>query len=161
MFEFELPLPSLVEQTPTGAPLEVLLDGQRRVSMRCATGEDLRQWRAARPRSRDEAVATMIATLRIDGTVGPEDNPALAEAISARDPLVDFSVACECPVCGVRQRCRSTSKLWSFAGSTRGSARWWARSTGWPRATVGRKPKCWPSPPSRRARYLALIDAER
>jgi hypothetical protein len=161
MFEFELSLPSLVEQASTASPLEVLLDGQRRVSMRCATGEDLRRWRAAGPRSRHEAIATMIATLRIDGTVGPDDNLALAEAISARDPLVDFSVACDCPACGVMQSLPvdlegvALRQLDARQRALLEDVHRLASRYGWTEAEV------LAIAPSRRARYLALIDAER
>jgi hypothetical protein len=160
MFEFELSLPALVEMIPPGTPLEVVLEGDRRVSMRCAVGEDLRQWRAARPSSRDEAVATMISTLMIDGTAGPEDNQALAEAISARDPLVDFSVACACPICGVSQAVTVDleaivlGRLDARQRALVGEVHRLASRYGWTEAEV------LALPPSRRARYLALIEAE-
>jgi hypothetical protein len=161
LFEFELPLPALVALTSTGTPLEVLLDGERRVSMRCAIGEDLRQWRAARPRSRVEAIATMVATLRMDGTVGPEDNQALAEAMSARDPLVDFSVACACPMCGATQSVTVDleavvlGRLDARQRALVSDVHRLASQYGWTEGEV------LAIPPSRRARYLALIDAER
>jgi hypothetical protein len=160
-FEFELSLSSLAELTSTGVPLEVVLDGQRRVSMRCAIGEDLRQWRAVRPRSRGEALAMMISTLRIDGTIEPEDNLALAEAISASDPLVDFSVACECPACGASQRVPVDleavvlGRLDARQRALVGEVHLLASRYGWTEAEV------LAIAPSRRARYLALIDAER
>jgi hypothetical protein len=161
MFEFELSLPSLVDLTSAGAPLDVVLDRQRRVSVRCAVGEDLRQWRAARPRSRHEAIVRMISTLRIDGTIEPDDTLALAEAISARDPLADFSVACACPVCGASQsvpvdlEAVVLDRLEARQRALVGEVHLLASRYGWTEADV------LAIAPSRRVRYLALIDAER
>jgi hypothetical protein len=161
MFEFELSLSALFELSSTATPLEVILDGGRRVSMRCAIGDDLRQWRAARLQSRDDALAKMISTLTMDGAVGPEDNQALAEAISTRDPLVDFSVTCACPVCGVSQNVTIDleavvlGRLDARQRELVGDVHRLASRYGWTEAEI------LAIPPSRRARYLTLIDADR
>lgn len=98
-FEFELPLTLMTEQAPGSDPVQVVLDGGRLVSLRRANGQDLREWRKQRMASRGEAVAAMLENLLVDGQAMLEDEPALAKALSALDPLVAFTVSCACPVC--------------------------------------------------------------
>ena len=97
--------------------------------MRRPTGDDLRA--LALPRGRRRATrrcALMLDALVIDGTVGADDEAALARRHCRADPLVDFRVACACPACGARQtRWRSTSKRWRLRRLRRAAARAAAR----------------------------------
>lgn len=100
-FGFELPLDAL----PAGgdvppSSIEVRVEDDRRLAVRLPTGDDLRQWRAARPASREQAVRLMLDTLLLDGELRPADEAAVSAAIASHDPLVDFSVSCTCPACG-------------------------------------------------------------
>lgn len=98
-FEFELPLPELVDSAGATMQLRVALDATRCVTLRRPTGDDLRAWRNQHFASRDEAVRTMLATLLLEGQLGPDDEARLSEAIAALDPLVAFAVDCACPAC--------------------------------------------------------------
>ena len=160
-FEFELPLAALIEQPSSVEPLQIVLDGERRLSMRRATGEDLRRWRAARPRSRREAVTAMIEALRLDGAALPEDEAVLADAISAHDPLVAFTVACQCPACGAGQalpvdlEAVVLARLGARQRALLGEIHQFASHYGWTESEV------LAIAPSRRMRYVALIEGER
>jgi len=102
-FDFDLPLRSLPGPAAGIGPLRIRLGDERVVTMRCPTGEDLRRWHAARPRSRPEAVRLMLDSLVVSGQVKPDDEAAVSASIASIDPLVDFSVSCSCPACGSRQ----------------------------------------------------------
>src|SRR5262245_42859493 len=98
-FEFVFPLLSLPGGTPDDRPLHVPLDNQRTVTVRRPTGDDLRRWRDLEAASRADALRAMLDSLVIAGPVRPEDEAAVSASISAIDPLVDFAVSCQCPVC--------------------------------------------------------------
>jgi len=99
-FEFELPLHGLPQaKTDDDDTIAVTLGPQRRVRLRLPRGDDLRRWRAARPATRVDAVRTMCASLLVEGEVDERDEGAIAAAIAAHDPLVDFTVTCTCPAC--------------------------------------------------------------
>ena len=160
-FEFDLPLAALVDQTPDVGPVQVALAGERSVWMRRPTGHDLRAWRVARPASRQEAVAAMLEALVPDGPVMPEDEPALAHAIAAMDPLVAFTVSCHCPVCGagtevpVDLEGLALARLAARQRALLREVHQLASRYGWTESEV------LAVAPARRARYLALIEDER
>jgi hypothetical protein len=160
-FEMELPLAALVDQTQDPVPLTVVLPENRTVSLRRPTGEDLRNWHGARYASRQEAVAAMIGALVIDGPVTPADEPALAEALSASDPLVAFTVSCTCPVCGVENdvlvdlESIAIARLDARQRALLQEVHRLASHYGWTES------EALAIPPARRARYLALIEDAR
>jgi len=160
-FEMELPLAALVDQAQSPVPLTMVLPENRTVSLRRPTGEDLRHWQGARYASRQEAVAAMIGALVIDGPVTPADEPALAEALSAWDPLVAFTVSCHCPVCGIENDVQLDLESVVLARlDTRQRAllqdvHRLASHYGWTESEV------LAIAPARRARYLALIEDAR
>jgi hypothetical protein len=160
-FELELNLSAILDQSSHDDPLPVALDGERRVLLRRATGDDLRRWRAVEPQSRDEAVAVMIATLCVDGTASPDEATTLAAAIEAHDPLVAFTVACQCPACGVRQKqpidleAIVLSRLRVRQRDLVREVHTLASQYGWTESEV------LAIAPSRRARYLELIEGGR
>jgi hypothetical protein len=103
-FELDLPLDLLVAQSPQESLIEVALEEGREVVLRRPTGEDLRVWRTHAEAHRTAPVQTMLDALCIRGVVRTEDAKLIDEAMSARDPLVDFSVLCRCPACGADNR---------------------------------------------------------
>ncbi|MGH8581316.1 MAG: hypothetical protein ACREWG_00710 [Gammaproteobacteria bacterium] len=160
-FEMELPLAAIVEQTQDSVPLKVVLPDQRMVTLRRPTGEDLRSWHRAHYVSRQEAVAAMIGALVIDGQVTPSDEPALAEALSAWDSLVAFTVSCQCPVCGVENGVQvdlesiAIARLDARQRALLQDVHQLASHYGWTESEV------LAIAPARRARYLALIEDAR
>ncbi len=160
-FEMELPLAALVDQAQTSVPLKVVLPDKRMVSLRRPSGEDLRNWHSARYASRREAVAAMIDALVVDGPATPADEPVLAEALSAWDPLVAFTVACQCPVCGVDNDVQvdlesiALARLDARQQALLQDVHQLASHYGWTESEV------LAIAPARRARYLALIEDTR
>lgn len=160
-FEMELPLAALVDPAQSPVPLTVVLSENRTVSLRRPTGEDVRNWQGARYASRQEAVAAMIGALVLDGPVMPADEPALAEALSAWDPLVALTVSCQCPACGVENEVQIDLESIALARlDTRQRAllrevHQLASHYGWTESEV------LAIAPARRARYLALIEDAR
>jgi len=160
-FEMELPLAALVDQAQDSVPLKVVLPENRTVSLRPPTGEDLRHWHGARYASRQEAVAAMIGALVIDGPVTSADEPALAEALSAWDPLVAFTVSCQCPVCDVDNDVQvdlesiALARLDARQRALLQDVHQFASHYGWTESEV------LAIAPARRARYLALIEDTR
>jgi hypothetical protein len=158
-FEFAVPLLSL-PGTADQTPLHVRLDDQRTLTMRQPTGEDLRRWRAAEPRSRADALGVMLDSLVLAGAVAPGDEAALAASISAMDPLVDFSVSGHCPACGAPNEVAIDLELIALerlAGrqtALLNEVHRFASSYGWTESEV------LAVPPSRRARYLRLIEEQ-
>ncbi|QQZ39408.1 hypothetical protein IF690_15160 [Pseudomonas sp. SK3(2021)] len=158
MFEFELPLHGLVVGADETTPIRVLLDGQRVVTLRRPTGGDLRQWRAARPASRAEAVRMMLDTLLLDGQVRPRDEARLAESIAAADPLVAFAVSCNCPACGATNEvpvdldATALARLGAHQQALLRAIHGLASHYGWSESQV------LAIPPARRAQYLAFIE---
>lgn len=160
-FEMELPLAALVDQAQDSVPLKVVLPENRTVSLRPPTGEDLRHWHGARYASRQEAVAAMIGALVIDGPVTSADEQALAKALSAWDPLVAFTVSCQCPVCDVDNDVQvdlesiALARLDARQRALLQDVHQLASHYGWTESEV------LAIAPARRARYLALIEDTR
>jgi hypothetical protein len=164
-FEVELPLHELAARAPdakaSDTPLRVDLPGGRSASLRLPTGNDLRDWATLPHAGCADAIAAVIASLRIDGeprSGDAGDAAALAEAIAAHDPLVAFSVASTCPACGaedelpvdleglaLRQLAQRQQRL--VVQVHRLASRY-----GWT------EQQALALPPGRRERYLALID---
>lgn len=161
MFGFDLPLRQLADSAPAGDPVRIGLGAGRTVTLRRPTGEDLRRWRAAAPATREAGVALMIGTLLVEGDGGPEDETALAHALAALDPMVDFTVACDCPDCGAGNDVAldlEALALGRLAASQRAlleQVHLCATHYGWTEAQV------LAIPPARRARYLDMIGDER
>lgn len=159
-FEFELPLHALVAGAGDAGPIRVSLDGQRSVTLRRPTGDDLRQWRAARPASRAEAVRMMLDTLLLDGQVQPQDEARLAESITAADPLVAFAVSCHCPACGAANEvpidldAAALARLGARQRALLHEVHCLASHYGWTESEV------LAIPPARRAQYLAFIESQ-
>ncbi len=160
-FEFALPLGVLAAEPEEDAPIPVMLGPARRAMVRRPTGEDLRRWRAARPSTREAAVRAMLDALSIEGTLGVEDAPAVADALAANDPLVDFSVACRCPACdamnevAVDLEALALRRLYARQDALLATVHRLASHYGWTESEVLAVPA------RRRARYLALIEEER
>lgn len=160
-FEFALPLGALPEAGPVMESLRVSLSGGRTITLRLPTGENLRQWRMARPATRSQAVGMMLGTLLLEGDAGPADEAELSAALAALDPLVDFTVACPCPDCGVLNEvvldleALALSRLAARHTALLTQVHRCATQYGWTEAQV------LAVPPARRARYLALIEDAR
>jgi hypothetical protein len=101
-FGFELQLEPLVTQAAGDDPIDIALDDNRLVSLRRPTGEDQRAWRASLDPACSDAIPAMLQSLLLRGEPRVGDVVAIARAMSERDPLVDFSVACHCPACGAQ-----------------------------------------------------------
>ncbi len=158
-FEFALPLQGLPGGEADPGPIRLRLDDRRSLTMRRPTGDDLRRWRAAQPASRAQALRLMMDSLLPSGEVAPEDEAAVSAAITALDPLVDFSVACRCPACGasndvaVDLETLALARLVERQRALLHEVHRFASHYGWS------EPEVLAVPPARRARYLALIEA--
>jgi hypothetical protein len=108
-FEIELPLNAMLESarnTP-GELLPFILPQGHSLALRRPTGHDQAAWRTLRPRSRAEALQTIVRSLVVTGEWPIEaETPAfaptldaLAEAMEDFDPLVSFRVHTQCPHC--------------------------------------------------------------
>lgn len=158
-FEFELPLLSLADLGVADSGAEqVRLGDERAVAVRRATGEDLRRWRAERPASTEEALRLMFDALVLEGDVVSADEPLLSAAIADADPLVDFSVACSCPACGVHETVEvdleslALSRLMKRQSLLLREVHQFASRYGWTESQV------LAVPPARRAQYLSLME---
>ncbi|WP_375738694.1 hypothetical protein [Pseudomonas boanensis] len=157
-FEFELPLQPLAASAGETGPIQVELDGQRSVTLRRPTGGDLRQWHAAMPASRAEAVRMMLDALLQDGQVQPDDEVRLAELVAEADPLVAFTVSCQCPACGAANEvpidldATALTRLRARQRALLIEVHCLASHYGWTESDV------LAIPPARRAQYLALIE---
>lgn len=157
-FEFELPLALLLKAAREDEWVRVSLPGGREVSLRRPCGQDLSDWRRLQPASRREAVTAMLDSLLIEGQATTEDEPALAEAMARLDPLVAPSVSCACPVCGSPNEVTVDIEdlvLGRLDRRQRGLLRevhLLASRYGWSEAEV------LTIPPTRRSRYLAMIE---
>jgi hypothetical protein len=157
-FEFAFPLLSLPGATADDGPLQVRLDDGRTLTMRRPTGDDLRCWRDATPASRIDALRMMLDSLVLGGRVAPGDEGALSASISAMDPLVDFGVSCHCPACGapnevtIDLEVMALERLAARQAALLYEVHRFASSYGWTESEV------LTVPPSRRARYLRLIE---
>lgn len=161
LFEFMLPLHRLTtEHDFDDTPITATLAGGSLVSVRRPTGEDLQRWRDARPASRAQAIEWMLDTLVVAGECTIEDEPMVTAALTERDPLVDFTVACQCPACGVAIDVAidledlALRRLTARQRALQQQVHELASHYGWTEAEV------LAVPPSRRARYLALIEGE-
>jgi hypothetical protein len=156
-FEFELRLRSLPRGTAEVGPLRVQLEGERALTMRRPTGDDLRRWRDAKPGSRDEALRLMLDSLVITGQPRSDDEAAVSASIATMDPLVDFTVSCQCPACGALSEVAidleavALARLVSRQRALLQEVHWFALHYGWTESEVLAIPQ------ARRARYLALI----
>jgi hypothetical protein len=159
-FEFAFPLLALPGGAADESPLHLRLDDDRTLTMRRPTGEDLRRWRAAAPAARTEALRMMLDSLVIAGPVVTGDEAALSASISAMDPLVDFGVSCHCPACGAPNEVAidleaiALDRLAALQVALLYEVHRFASSYGWTESEV------LAVPPSRRARYLQLIEAQ-
>jgi hypothetical protein len=157
-FEFAFPLLSLPGATADDGPLHVGLDDGRTLTMRRPTGDDLRRWRDATPASRIDALRMMLDSLVLGGRVAPGDEGVLSASISAMDPLVDFGVSCHCPACGapnevtIDLEVMALERLAARQAALLYEVHRFASSYGWTESEV------LTVPPSRRARYLRLIE---
>jgi hypothetical protein len=155
---FEVALPFAALQAGPAQPVPCMLPGSREVSLRLATGDDLRRWRDAGAQSGEDALGLMIRSLLLSGEAGIDDEPALAEAIAAQDPLVDFGVSCRCPACGTDQElgidleAQALSRLAALQRALLREVHVFASHYGWTEREVLALPA------ARRARYLALIE---
>jgi hypothetical protein len=160
-FEFTLPLLSLAGGAADDSPLHVQLDDERTLTMRRPVGEDLRRWRDARPVSRAAMLRVMLDSLVLAGRVGPEDEAGVSASISVMDPLVDFAVSCQCPACGAPNEVAldlevlALERLANRQSALLQEVHRFALSYGWTESEV------LAVPPSRRARYLTLIEERR
>lgn len=160
VFEFELPLHGLPGAASGAEPIRLQLEDRRALTMRRPTGDDLRRWRAAQPASHRQALQLMLDSLLLDGDATADDEAAIASAISALDPLVDFSVACRCPACDSPNEVAvdlETLALRRLAARQRmllHEIHQLASHYGWTESQV------LAVPPRRRARYLALIEGQ-
>ncbi|MDM0004338.1 hypothetical protein QTI51_01820 [Variovorax sp. J22G73] len=173
-FEIELPLGELAARAPdapeapdspgssnsttSNVPLRLALPGGRSASLRLPTGNDLRDWATLPHAGSADAIAAVIASLRIDGDLQPGDAAALAEGIAAHDPLVAFSVASTCPACGAEDELPvdleglALQKLAQHQQRLVMDVHRLASRYGWT------EQQALAVPPRRRERYLALID---
>ena len=155
-FEFALPFAALQTAQPQAGPVRIVLDGERSVALRLPTGCDLRRWRAAPPSTR----GALLADLRVDGELRPADEAPLSEAMARHDPLVAFTVACRCPACDAAQQVEvdleglALARLGAQQRALLHEVHRLASRYGWTEAQV------LAVAPPRRARSLALIDAE-
>jgi hypothetical protein len=157
-FEVELPIGTIARAGATTGTLTVRLAGDRVVAMRLPTGDDLRRWREARPHSQAAALRLMLDSLVLDGEIGPDDEAAVQDRIADSDPLVDFSVSCRCPACGVPSEMHvdlealALVRLFTRQRALLHEVHRFATHYGWSEADVLAVPA------ARRARYLALIE---
>jgi hypothetical protein len=160
-FEFTLPLLSLPGGTASDSPLQVQLEDERTLTMRRPVGEDLRRWRDAQPGSRAAMLRVMLDSLVLAGQVESEDEAAVSAAISTMDPLVDFAVSCQCPACGAPNEVAidleglALERLANRQTALLQEVHRFALSYGWTESEV------LAVPPSRRGRYLRLIEEQR
>ena len=159
-FEFALSLRALLESPHDAACIEAPLDGDRRVRLRRATGDDLRQWRVLTLDSRAQATRTMLDSLLLEGEVRVEDVPRLARTLAECDPLVALSVLCPCPACGadndipIDLEAVALARLERHRRALLQEIHALASRYGWTEAEILALPR------ARRAHYMALIESE-
>lgn len=157
LFEFELPLRGLPEADSSFVALQL---GERRVRLRLPLGSDLRDWHAAGPATRAQALDLMFASLLVEGELAAGDEATVAAAVAAHDPLVDFSVSCHCPGCGepaevaVDLEGLALRRLARAQRALLQEVHLLASQYGWTEAEV------LAVPPARRAQYRALIEEQ-
>ena len=152
-FEFDLSLAQLVAGQDFQPLLTVEVHGQP-ISLRRATGADLREWRAAP----SVDAQRMLNSLLLEGDVAVEQLSELSAAIAQADPLAAFAVACQCPGCGADREvdidldAAALSRLQQRQRALLRDIHTLARHYGWSEAQV------LAIPATRRAQYLALIE---
>lgn len=157
-FEIELEHEALAGFGAAAAQLQLPREGAEPLTLRLPTGEDLRAWRGLPPAAHDAAAHTMLERLCVAGTPLPGDFAAAAAALAQADPLVSFSVACNCPSCGAEAEPEvdlESLALQRLAARQRGllhEVHALASHYGWTEAEV------LAVPPARRAKYLELIE---
>jgi len=157
-FGFTLPLRELSAQVPRAETWHVSVAEGHRITLRWPTGRDLLRWRAARPATREQALAMMLDDLVLDGRPTADDAAVIAQALADSDPLVVLTVAAECPACGHTQDVAVDVEglvLLHFSQQQRVllyDVHRLATRYGWTEAEVLNVP------PARRALYLSLID---
>ena len=159
-FEYALPLQALARSGADASPMHIQLGDSRVLTMRRPTGADLRRWREAPAASRAEAVRLMLDTLILSGEAGEDDEATVSASVAAVDPLVDFTVACQCPACGVPNEVAvdlealALSRLGARQRSLLQEVHRFASHYGWTEAEVLAVPAF------RRARYVALMEQQ-
>ena len=101
-FEFAVSLDELLDSTLAATPpasASRVVDG-RTMTIRPATGADLRNLRASSPADRDGAVRMLLDALVVEGQVNVSNERIIGDIAAELDPLVDFAAACACPACG-------------------------------------------------------------
>lgn len=160
-FEFELPIAALSDSVPQGDTVQVRLKDELSIVLRRPNGRDLSEWRNLRPPSRRAAIEAMLGSLVVEGHASHEDELALAEALSAQDPLVAFTVSCICPACGATNEVRVDledivlDKLRRKQRALVREVHRLASHYGWTEA------EGLAIPPHRRTHYLTMIENER
>lgn len=99
-FEIALPLERLAPDAPAASTVTVARSDGEALQLRRPTGEDTRAFGRLRHAGRELASIQILAALSVAGEPRPEDVQVAAEALSAADPLLAFSVECACPECG-------------------------------------------------------------
>lgn len=165
-FEIDLPYAALTSSAPAdGAPdaepsIELQRSGGQPLRLRLPTGEDLRQWRSAKPADREQALQAMLATLCSAGTPTLQDAQQAALALAEADPLVAFTVWCSCPACGAQAEHEidleglALQRLAARQHALLRDVHQLASRYGWTEREVLEVA------PARRAHYIALIEDE-
>ena len=164
LLEVTLPIDTLLAAAPddecAAGPVPVSLAGTRTVALRRPTGLDLRAWHRTPYATRRDAVAAMLDTLVVEGSVAPDDEAVVADAMATHDPLVAFAVSCACPACGAARdhavdlEAAVLARLGARRRSLLREVHMLASRYGWTESEV------LAVAPARRAQYLALIEDE-
>jgi hypothetical protein len=159
--EVTLPIDALLAAAPDDAgsrPVLIPLTDARTVALRRPTGLDLRAWHRTPYATRRDAVAAMLDTLVVEGSVAADDEPVVADAMATHDPLVAFAVSCACPACGAARdhpvdlEAAVLARLGARRRSLLREVHMLASRYGWTESEV------LAVAPARRAQYLALIE---
>ena len=159
--EVALPIDALLAAAPddgAAGPVAVPLADGRSVALRRPTGRDLRAWHRTPYATRRDAVVAMLDTLRVAGSLTPDDEPVVANAMATHDPLVAFAVSCACPACGaacdhpVDLEAAVLTRLGARRRALLREVHMLASRYGWTESEV------LAVAPARRAQYLALIE---
>jgi hypothetical protein len=160
--EVALPIDALLAAAPDdegeAGLVAIPLPDARSVALRRPTGRDLRAWHRAPHATRRDAVAAMLDTLLVEGSLTSDDEPVVADAMAAHDPLVAFAVSCACPACGaacdhpVDLEAAVLARLGARRRTLLREVHMLASRYGWTESEV------LAVAPARRAQYLALIE---
>lgn len=158
-FEIELPHAAIV--AARAAPESVELqraDGDTPLTLRRATGNDLRAWHDEASGGGEADALSMLARLCTRGAPEACDVAPAAAALAAADPLVAFMAACACPECGadaeidVDLEALALQRLAARQQQLLREVHALASRYGWTEREI------LAVAPARRARYLELID---